>query len=85
LQFYEAQADLSDDEIMASRTDAGSFDDDEDDFETQLFHRVTASKAHTRASLLALSYGSPPHSLKMKDGKLEVSMRTPNAGLDRSG
>lgn len=81
LQLYEAQADLSNDEIMASWTEGGSLDDDEDDFETRLFHRVDASKANTRAILLSFSYGAPPHSLKMKDGKAEVSIWGPNGEI----
>jgi hypothetical protein len=79
LQLYEAQTDLSDDQIMTSWTNGASSEDDEDDFETKLFHRVAASKAHIRAVLLSLSYGAPPHSLQMKEGEAVVSMLTPDS------
>lgn len=79
VEWYEAKTDLTDDEIIASWTDEIVFEDDEDSFDTRLFRRVAASKAHIRAMLLFFSYGAPPHSLKMEEGKAVVSMFTPDS------
>jgi hypothetical protein len=79
LEWYEAKTDLSDDEIMNSWTDPVSFEDEADDFETKLLHRVAASKAHIRAMLLFFSYGAPAHWLQMKEGNAVVSMLTPDS------